>query len=101
MDNTNINKLSIITAKIASSKFRLARIEMSRSSEFLQSQIERGTHISSLKTSAQKTEDRLEQMKVIDTEVVANGSSEDNVDAMEKCACLSRQLLELPTTSTL
>ena len=63
--------------------------------EFLQSQIERGTHISSLKTLAQKTEDRLEQMKVIATEVFANGSSEDNDDAMEICACLSRQLLEL------
>ena len=97
MDDTNTNKssTSTITAKIASSKFRLARIEMSRSMEFLQSQIERGTHISSLKTLAQKTEDRLEQMKVIATEVFANGSSEDNDDAMEICACLSRQLLEL------
>ena len=63
--------------------------------EFLQSQIESGTHISSLKTLAHKTEDRLEQMKVIATEVFANGSSEDNDDAMEICACLSRQLLEL------
>ena len=63
--------------------------------EFLQSQIERGTYISSLKTLAQKTEDRLEQMKVIATEVFANGSSEDNDDAIEICACLSRQLLEL------
>ena len=97
MDDTNTNNssTSTITAKIASSKFRLARIEMSRSLEFLQSQIERGTHISSLKILAQKTEDRLEQMKVIATEVFANGSSEDNDDAMEICACLSRQLLEL------
>ena len=97
MDDTNTNKLSTstITAKIASSKLRLARIEMSRSIEFLQSQIKNGTHISSLKTLAQKTEDRFEQMKVIATEVFANGSSEDNDDAIEICACLSRQLLEL------
>ena len=50
---------------------------------FLQSQIERGIHISSLKTLAQKTEDRLEQMEVIVTEVFANESSEENDDAME------------------
>ena len=87
--------MSTITAKIASSKFRLARIEMSRSMEFLQSQIERGTHISSSNILAQKTEDRLEKMKVIATEVFANGYSEDNDDAIEICACLSRQLLEL------
>ena len=97
MDDTNTNhsSTSTITEKIASSKFRLARIEMSRSMEFLQSQIKRGTHISSLKTLAQKTEGRLEQMKVIATEVFANGSSEDNDDAMEICASLSRHLLEL------
>ena len=97
MDVTNANKssTSTITAKTASNKFRLARIEMSRSMEFSQSQIEKGTHISYLKTLAKKTEDRLEQMKVIATEVFANVSSEDNDDAMEICACLSRQLLEL------
>ena len=48
-----------------------------------------------MKSLAQKTEDRLEQMKVMATEVFANGSSEDNDDALEICACLSRQLLEL------
>ena len=48
-----------------------------------------------MKTLAQKTEDRLEQMKVMATEMFANVSSEDNDDAMEICACLSRQLLEL------
>ena len=97
MDDTNTNhpSTSTITAKITSSKFRLAGIEMSRSMEFLQSQIKRGTHISSLKTLAQKTEGRLEQMKVIATEVFANGSSEDNDDAMEISACLSRHLLEV------
>ena len=68
---------------------------MSRSLEFLQSQIERGTLIGSMKTLAQKTEDRLEKMKVMATELFANGSSEDNDDAMEIWACLSRQLLEL------
>ena len=62
--------------KTASNKFRLVRIEMSRSIEFSQSQIERGTHISYLMTLAQKTEDRLEQMKVVATEVFANVSSE-------------------------
>ena len=59
----------------------LARIEMGKSMEFPQSQIEKGTRISSLKTLAKKTEDRLEQMKV---------PSEDNDDAMEICASLSR-----------
>ena len=68
---------------------------MSRSMEFLQSQIERGTYISSLKTLTWKTEDRLEQLKVISTEMFSNGSPEDNDDAMEICACLSRQFLEL------
>ena len=43
----------------------------------------------------QKTEDRLEQMIVIATEVFANGFPEDYDDAMETYACPSRQLLEL------
>ena len=92
MDNTNATNCP---RRHTSRKFRLARIEMSRSMEFLQSQLERGTHIGSTKTLAQKTDNRLEQMKVMATEVFANGSSEDNDDAMEICACLSRQLLEL------
>ena len=42
--------------------------------KFLQSEIERGTYVSFLKTSARKTEDRLEQIKVIATRKLANDS---------------------------